>query len=207
MDLKDMDKDNDADMKPGSPARRLPGELGACLEAVLMTAGEPLPAADLSRVLGVAETEVTGELERLRASYEERGHGFELRRTARGWRFASRAVYEPVVSAFVTDGQTARLGQAALEALAVIAYRQPVTRARISAIRGVNSDGVIRSLIVRGLVRGQGVDAESRATLLVTTDLFLEKMGLDSLDELPELAPFLPDSIGEVTADASGIHL
>lgn len=184
-----------------------PGGLKACLEAMLMVADEPLDPDAAARVLGVDPTTVTEALERLRDAYEVSDRGFELRRTARGWRFASRAVYEPVVSAFVTDGQTARLGQAALEALAVIAYRQPVTRAQISAIRGVNSDGVIRSLIVRGLVRGQGVDAESRATLLVTTDLFLEKMGFDSLDELPELAPFLPDSIGEVTADASGIHL
>jgi segregation and condensation protein B len=118
--------------------------------------------------------------------------GFELRRTARGWQFANRADYEPVVAAFVTDGQTARLSQAALEALAIIAYRQPVTRAQVAAIRGVNSDGVIRSLVVRGLIREEGIDPESRAALLVTSGLFLEHMGLDSLDQLPSLAPFMP---------------
>lgn len=184
-----------------------PGGLNACLEAMLMVADEPIVPADAARVLGLDEAAVTEALERLQDAYEVSKRGFELRRTARGWSFASRAVYEPVVAAFVTDGQTARLGQAALEALAVIAYRQPVTRAQVSAIRGVNSDGVVRSLIVRGLVRTAGVDAESRATLLVTTGLFLEKLGLDSLDDLPKLAPFLPDSIGEVAADASGIHL
>lgn len=184
-----------------------PGGLKACLEAMLMVADEPIVPADAARVLGLDEAAVTEALERLQDAYEVSRRGFELRRTARGWSFASRAVYEPVVAAFVTDGQTARLGQAALEALAVVAYRQPVTRAQVSAIRGVNSDGVVRSLIVRGLVRTAGVDAESRATLLVTTGLFLEKLGLDSLDDLPKLAPFLPDSIGEVAADASGIHL
>ena len=100
------------------------------------------------------------------------------------------------MSAFVTDGQTARLSQAALEALAIIAYRQPITRAQIAALRGVNSDGVIRALIVRGLIREEGIEEESRAALLVTSALFLEKMGLSSLEQLPELAPFLPDSVG-----------
>lgn len=184
-----------------------PGGLKACLEAMLMVADEPIVPTDAARVLGLDEATVTEALERLQDAYEVSKRGFELRRTARGWSFASRADYEPVVAAFVTDGQTARLGQAALEALAVVAYRQPVTRAQVSAIRGVNSDGVVRSLIVRGLVRTAGVDAESRATLLVTTGLFLEKLGLDSLDDLPKLAPFLPDSIGEVATDASGIHL
>lgn len=97
------------------------------------------------------------------------------------------------MSAFVTDGQTARLSQAALEALAIVAYKQPVTRAQVAAIRGVNSDGVIRSLTVRGLVREDGVDEDSRAALLVTSGLFLEHLGLESLDQLPPLAPFLPE--------------
>ncbi len=133
-----------------------------------------------------------------RLSQSHAPRGFELRHTARGWQFASRIDFEPVVSAFVTDGQTARLSQAALEALAIIAYKQPITRAQISAIRGVNSDGVVRSLVVRGLVREEGVDPDSRAALLITSGLFLEKMGLDSLDQLPELAPFLPNSAADV---------
>ena len=168
-------------------AEDFPGGLRACMEAILMVVDQPQHAADLARVLGV------GELERLSSQYDEEGRGFELRHTARGWQFASRAQYEQVVSAFVTDGQTARLSQAALEALAIVAYKQPVTRAQVAAIRGVNSDGVIRSLTVRGLVREDGVDEDSRAALLVTSGLFLEHLGLESLDQLPPLAPFLPE--------------
>lgn len=183
-----------------------PGGLPSCLEAILMVSDGPRQSADLARVLAVDETRVTEALEALRREYDgapddaesvRRVHGFALRHTARGWQFASRAAYEPVVAAFVTDGQTSRLSQAALEALAIIAYRQPVTRAQVAAIRGVNSDGVIRALIVRGLVREDGMEPESRAALLVTSALFLEKMGLASLEQLPELAPFLPDSVPE----------
>ena len=137
----------------------------------------------------MGEQEARAALERLRSQYDEEGRGFELRHTARGWQFASRAQYEQVVSAFVTDGQTARLSQAALEALAIVAYKQPVTRAQVAAIRGVNSDGVIRSLTVRGLVREDGVDEDSRAALLVTSGLFLEHLGLESLDQLPPARP------------------
>lgn len=178
-----------------------PGGLRACLEAVLMVADQPQQAGDLARVLALDEPVVADALESLRCRYEDERRGFELRHTARGWQFANRAVFEPVVSAFVTDGQTARLSQAALEALAIIAYKQPVTRAQVAAIRGVNSDGVIRSLAVRGLIREDGVDPDSRAALLVTSGLFLEKMGLDSLDQLPSLAPFLPDSAAAVSSD------
>lgn len=174
-------------------AEDFPGDLRACMEAILMVADQPQHAADLARVLGVGEQEARAALERLRSQYDEEGRGFELRHTARGWQFASRAQYEQVVSAFVTDGQTARLSQAALEALAIVAYKQPVTRAQVAAIRGVNSDGVIRSLTVRGLVREDGVDEDSRAALLVTSGLFLEHLGLESLDQLPPLAPFLPE--------------
>lgn len=176
-----------------------PGGLPSCLEAILMVADRPQQAADLARVLAVDEARVTGALEELERGYAaDPPRGFELRRTARGWQYANRAEFEPVVSAFVTDGQTARLSQAALEALAIIAYQQPVTRAQVAAIRGVNSDGVIRALVVRGLVREEGVDPDTRAALLVTSGLFLEKMGLDSLDQLPGLAPFLPDSAADV---------
>ena len=175
-----------------------PGGLRACLEAVLMVSDQPQQAEDLARVLALDEPAVTDALEMLRQQYEAEQRGFELRHTARGWQFANRAEFEPVVSAFVTDGQTARLSQAALESLAIIAYKQPVTRAQVAAIRGVNSDGVIRSLAVRGLIREDGVDPDSRAALLATSGLFLEKMGLDSLDQLPSLAPFLP-SVAEAT--------
>lgn len=175
-----------------------PGGLPACLEAILMVADQPQPTADIARMLHCDVATIEQALKALQREYEGdentgiRPRGFELRHTPRGWQFASRAVFEPIVSAVVTDGQTARLSQAALEALAIVTYKQPVTRAQVAAIRGVNSDGVIRSLSVHGLIRESGVDQETRAALLVTSELFLERMGLDSLDQLPSLAPFLP---------------
>ena len=184
-----------------------PGGLPACLEAILMVADQPQTATELARILALDRNTVEEALQALHDDYEGdesrdiRPRGFELRRTARGWQFASRAAFEPVVS-FVTDGQTARLSPAALEALAIVAYRQPVTRAQVAAIRGVNSDGVIRSLTVRGLIKEDGVDPESRAALLVTSEFFLDQMGLKSLDELPSLAPFLP-SVAEMTQSKS----
>lgn len=187
----------------GVAVEDFPGGLRACLEAILMAADQPQSEEDLARVLGVNPTLVGEALERMQSGYDAAQRGFELRHTARGWQYTSRAAFEPVVAAFVTDGQTARLSQAALEALAIIAYKQPVTRAQVAAIRGVNSDGVIRSLSVRGLIREDGVDEESRAALLVTSNLFLERMGLDGLDQLPSLAPFLPDSARDVEREAS----
>lgn len=184
-----------------------PGGLPACLEAILMVADQPQTTEDIARVLAVDAATVEQALQALQAEYDglpdaqgtkDRPRGFELRHTARGWQFANRAVFEPVVSAFVTDGQTARLSQAALEALAIVAYKQPVTRAQVAAIRGVNSDGVIRSLSIHGLIKESGVDPETRAALLITSELFLERMGLDSLEQLPSLAPFLP-SANEMT--------
>lgn len=185
-----------------------PGGLPACLEAILMVADQPQTATELARIVALDRNTVEEALQALHDDYEGdesrgiRPRGFELRRTARGWQFSSRAAFEPVVSSFVTDGQTARLSQAALEALAIVAYRQPVTRAQVAAIRGVNSDGVIRSLTVRGLIKEDGVDPESRAALLVTSEFFLDQMGLKSLDELPSLAPFLPP-VAEMTQSKS----
>ncbi|MFL6156870.1 MAG: SMC-Scp complex subunit ScpB, partial [Marmoricola sp.] len=112
---------------------------------------------------------------------------------AGGWRYYTREEYAGVVERFVLDGQQARLTQAALETLAVVAYKQPVSRARVSAIRGVNVDGVMRTLLTRGLLEEAGTDAETGAHLYRTTVYFLERIGITSLDELPELAPFVPD--------------
>lgn len=130
----------------------------------------------------------------LASEYDAQARGFELRAVAGGWRIFSRADLADVVGKFVLDGQTARLSQAALETLAVIAYRQPVSRARIAAIRGVSVDGVVRTLTVRGLVSEVGTDEGSGAHLYGTTPAFLERMGLISLEELPALAPYLPDT-------------
>jgi segregation and condensation protein B len=168
-------------------------ELRPALEAVLMVADEPLSPATLATAVGYPVDEVVAALEGLSAEYSEQGRGFDLRTVAGGWRFYTREEYAVVVEGFVLEGQQARLTQAALETLAVVAYRQPVSRARVSAIRGVNVDGVMRTLLSRGLVEEAGQDAETGANLYRTSSYFLERIGVTSLDELPELAPYLPD--------------
>jgi segregation and condensation protein B len=176
-------------------------DLGAVLEAILMIAEEPLSEEFLSAVLERPRSQVREQLGRLSAEYTGDGRGFDLRRQAGGWRFYTRADYARYVERFVTDGASARLTKAALETLAVVAYRQPVSRGRISAIRGVNCDGVMRTLVSRGLVEECGTDPDSTATLYRTTTLFLEKIGLDTVDQLPELAPFLPDDVTDIEED------
>lgn len=168
-----------------------PGGVPAALEAILMVADEPVPLDRLAAALAVPPARVLEALTDLAAGYE--GRGFALREVGRGWRFYSHPDYADVVADFVRDGQTARLTQAALETLAVIAYRQPVSRGRIAGIRGVNVDSVVRTLLTRGLVRETGTDSETGAVLYATTDFFLERLGLRSLDELPPLAPYLPE--------------
>lgn len=167
--------------------------LSAVLEAVLLVTDEPVPAVTLAQVAERPTQEVEAALRALAAEYADAERGFELRTVAGGWRLYTRADCAPYVERFVLDGQQARLTQAALETLAVIAYRQPVTRARVSAVRGVNVDGVVRTLVARGLVIEVGQDPDSGATLYGTTSLLLEKLGLDSLAALPSLAPLLPE--------------
>ncbi len=168
-------------------------ELRPALEALLMVADQPLDVPTLAAAVGHPVEAVDEALTGLAAEYDEQGRGFELRNVAGGWRFYTREEYAPVVEGFVLEGQQARLTQAALETLAVVAYKQPVSRARVSAIRGVNVDGVMRTLITRGLGEEAGRDGEHGATLYRTTGYFLERIGITSLDELPELAPYLPD--------------
>lgn len=172
----------------------LPGGARAALEGVLMVVDEPVSEVQLAAALVLPRERVRELLVELAAGYDEQLRGFELREVAGGWRFYSRPALAPVVQRFVLDGQTARLTQAALETLAVVAYRQPVSRARVSAVRGVNVDGVVRTLAARGLVTEVGTDETTGATLYGTTTSFLERMGLGSLDELPALAPYLPDA-------------
>ncbi|MEJ7796002.1 MAG: SMC-Scp complex subunit ScpB [Nocardioides sp.] len=168
-------------------------ELRPALEALLMVADQPLDVATLASAAGHPVVAVDEALAALAAEYDEQGRGFELRNVAGGWRYYTREEFAPVVESFVLDGQQARLTQAALETLAVVAYKQPVSRSRVSAIRGVNVDGVMRTLLTRGLVEEAGHDGEHGATLYRTTSYFLERIGVTSLDELPELAPYLPD--------------
>jgi segregation and condensation protein B len=167
-------------------------DLRPALEAVLLVADQPLDAATLAAAVGHPVPDVEEALVALAASYDEEDRGFELRQVGDGWRYFTREQYADAVERFVLDGQQARLTQAALETLAVVAYRQPVSRGRVSAIRAVNVDGVMRTLLTRGLVEEAGLEPVSGAVLYRTTSYFLERMGLTSLGELPDLAPFLP---------------
>lgn len=175
----------------------LPGGAPAAVEAVLMVTEEPVPVVRLASILALPVEEVEAILAELAAEYRgERGgrpRGFELREVGDGWRIYSAGPLADVVGRFVLDGQSARLTQAALETLAVIAYRQPVTRGQVSGVRGVNVDSVVRTLTTRGLVQEVGQDPATGAVLYGTTGYFLERMGLGSLDELPPLAPYLPE--------------
>ncbi|WP_406066081.1 SMC-Scp complex subunit ScpB [Micromonospora sp. NBC_00860] len=177
-------------------------ELRGALEAILLVVDEPVSELVLAQVLEQPAERVGPMLDEIAAGYTTAGHGFELRRAAGGWRLYTRPEYATYVERFVLDGQSVRLTQAALETLAVVAYKQPVTRSRISAIRGVNCDGVIRTLVTRGLIEECGTETDSGAFLYKTTTLFLEKLGLNTVDELPPLAPFLPDDVEEL-ADAT----
>lgn len=183
LDVPDEDREATVPSVPLRPA----------LEAVLMVADQPLAATTLATAVGHPMAEVEAALAALSAEYTEQGRGFDLRNVAGGWRFYTREEYAGVVESFVLEGQQARLTQAALETLAVVAYKQPVSRARVSAIRGVNVDGVMRTLLTRGLVEEAGQDADTGAHLYRTSSYFLERIGVTGLDELPELAPYLPE--------------
>src|ERR1044072_4191335 len=158
-----------------------------------MTPAQPLDEPTLAAAVGAPVADVESALAELAEEYAAQGRGFELRNVAGGWRYYTREDFAPVVERFVLDGQQARLTQAALEPRAVVAYKQPVSRSRVSAIRGVNVDGVMRTLLTRGLVEEAGTDHETGAHLYRTSSYFLERIGVSSLDELPELAPYLPD--------------
>ena len=166
-------------------------ELERSIEAILMVVDEPVAEEVLAKVLDRSLVEVENALAAIVENSSN--HGFELRHITGGWRFYSRPEYSTAVERFVLDGQQSRLTQAALETLAVIAYRQPVSRARVSAIRGVNVEAVMKTLVTRGLVEEFGLEQETGAILYRTTTYFLERLGLNSLGDLPALAPYLPD--------------
>jgi segregation and condensation protein B len=171
-----------------------PEELRGGLEALLFVMDDPVDEESLAGALRCTPEQVRTGLAELVEAYDQRRAGITLRRVGEGWRLYTREEHAPVVERYLIDGQRSRLTQAALETLAVIAYRQPVTRARISGIRGVGVDGVMRTLITRGLVHEVGTDPDSGGGLYATTPLFLERLGLTSLAELPELAPLLPET-------------
>lgn len=167
--------------------------LSAAVEALLLIADEPMSAEDLGVALQRPADEITETVEALQSHYATTGRGFTIRRESGGWRFVTATDCSELVSRYIKDGQSARLSQAALETLAVVAYRQPVSRTRVSAIRAVNVDGVMKTLVTRGLVTEVGHDAESGAVLYATTEYFLQRLGISSLDELPPVADYLPD--------------
>ena len=185
------------------------------LEALLLLAAEPVTEFELAQAVGVPEAVVAEALAELVAFYDETGRGFELRQVGGGWRYYTRDEYADLITRYVLEGQTSKLSQAALETLAVVAYTQPISRARVSAVRGVNVDGVMRTLLSRGLIEEVGHDQETGAVLFATTSYFLERMGLKTLDELPPLAPQLPEvdeleaELGQLAngAAASSAHL
>jgi segregation and condensation protein B len=181
-------------------------ELRGALEAILLVVDEPVEPVTLAQVLETPVPQVVDELRSLQSEYDAEERGYELREIAGGWRLYTRAAFARFVERFVLDGQHARLTQAALETLAVVAYRQPVSRTRVSAVRGVNVDGVMRTLVSRGLVEEAGSDHESGALLYRTSPYFLERLGLRTLDDLPPLANFLPESasIDQLEGELSG---
>ncbi len=170
------------------------GSMKGALEAMLLASSDPVSATDLAGVLGAAPGEVASVLADLAAEYSDANRGFQLREVAGGWRLFTHPAFHDQVEALVMSWDTRRLSQAALETLAVIAYHQPVTREGVKAIRGVNSDGVISSLVDKGLVREAGRDPQrAQAIRYATTQAFLERFGLKSLRELPDLEQFAPD--------------
>ena len=170
-------------------------EISAAIEAILMVADQPVASAQLAAVIGVSVEDVEIAAAELMQSYAAQRRGFVLQRVAGGLRFQSHPDQAAIVERFVLDGQAARLSSAALETMAIIAYKQPISRNQISAIRGVNAEGVVRTLEARGYVTEITRDpGPGRASLYGTTAAFLERLGLNSLDELPPLGQFVPDA-------------
>lgn len=177
---------------PVHTASRDQRDIQAAMEAIILQATEPVSATDLARALALPIPDIEAALAELGEFYDRTGRGFELRSVAGGWRYYSRAEHADAIAAWVIDGQQSKLSQAALETLAIVAYTQPVARSRVAAIRGVNVDGVVRTLALRDLIAEVGRDPVTGAALFATTTSFLERLGLDSLDDLPPIAPHLP---------------
>nr|WP_306232386.1 SMC-Scp complex subunit ScpB [Agrococcus sp. REN33] len=178
------------------------------IEAILMVADEPQGAVHLATALQAPVKQVKAAIEALRRDYDGEPvgdrpagpeRGFELREVGGGWRIYVRAAYDDDAADFVLTQTPSKLSQAALETLAVIAYKQPITRGAVAAIRAVNVDSVVRTLLGRGLIREAFADSETGAIHYETTELLLTQLGLNSLDELPPISPLLPDGEEELT--------
>lgn len=182
-------------LRDDSPAESI--ELAEAIEALLMVADQPLSALSIAQVTGAPIATVATEIERLRSEYDGEGNGprrgFEIREVGGGWRIYAREEYDELIRGMLHDDSPQRLSQQALETLAVIAYKQPVTRGQVSAVRAVNVDTVMRTLIARGLIAEHSTDSETGAIFYQTTDLLLEYLGIESLDQLPPISPLLDD--------------
>ncbi len=178
---------------PAEPAELDPEELASVLEALLLVVDTPVTVEALAAATEQPVYRVAAKLQVMADELTERDSGIDLRKTSEGWRMYTRARFAPYVEKLLLDGARTKLTRAALETLAVVAYRQPVTRARVSAVRGVNVDAVMRTLLARGLITEAGADADTGAVTFATTELFLERLGLTSLADLPDIAPLLPD--------------
>jgi segregation and condensation protein B len=192
-DIEPHDLDEDLGIDVAEPAEFDDAELGATLEALLLVVDSPVSAESLASAIDQPAYRVAAKLRLMADELAARESGIELREAGGGWRMYTRARYAPYVERLLLDGARSKLTRAALETLAVVAYRQPVTRARVSAVRGVNVDAVMRTLLARGLITEAGVDADTGAVTFATTELFLERLGLTSLVDLPDIAPLLPD--------------
>lgn len=172
-------------------------DVSAAIEALLMVADQPLAVVTIAQVIGIPLADAKKEIERLRADYSgENGsprRGFELREVGGGWRIYAREEFDGLVRSMLHDDSPQRLSQQALETLAVIAYKQPVTRSQVSAVRAVNVDTVMRTLVARGLITEHSTDPETGAIFYQTTPLLLEYLGIESLDQLPPISPLLDD--------------
>ena len=168
-------------------------ELGAVLEALLLVVDAPVPVDALAVAVDQPADRIAARLRAMAEEATARLSGIDLREAGGGWRMYTRSRYAPYVERLLLDGARSKLTRAALETLAVVAYRQPVTRMRVSAVRGVNCDAVMRTLLARGLITEAGADSDTGAMTFATTELFLERLGLSTLSDLPDIAPLLPD--------------
>ncbi len=188
-DIQDLDLGIDV----ATPPELDDAELGAVLEALLLVVDTPVTVDALAAAIQQPVYRISAKLQLMAEELTARQSGIDLRDAGGGWRMYTRARYAPHVERLLLDGSRTKLTRAALETLAVVAYRQPVTRARVSAVRGVNVDAVMRTLLARGLITEAGADSDTGATTFATTELFLERLGLSSLTDLPDIAPLLPD--------------
>jgi segregation and condensation protein B len=187
----ELDSDAGIDVAPESELDD--DELGAVLEALLLVVDTPVPVDALAVAIEQPAHRVAAKLRLMAHELAARDSGIDLREAGGGWRMYTRARYAPFVERLLLDGARSKLTRAALETLAVVAYRQPVTRVRVSAVRGVNCDAVMRTLLARGLITESGADSDTGAVTFATTELFLERLGLSTLADLPDIAPLLPD--------------